>query len=117
MIFVGILYFVFSFTVFGISGDTTTPDAISGLVGHIGEKVIFLGSLFGVMAISTSFLMLSTALIEIFHLDYGMGRKISWLLVVFPPLVLFLGGLRNFIDVLSLGGGVGVGVTGSGGTG
>lgn len=110
VLIVGILYFVFGFTVLGISGDTTTPDAISGLIDQIGGRVVFLGSLFGVMAVSTSFLMLGTALLEVFHLDYGLGRKASWLLVVVPPLVLFLGGLRNFIDVIGLAGAVGIGL-------
>ena len=76
----------------------------------MGGRIIFLGSLFGVLAVSTSYLMLGTALLEIFHLDYGLGRKLSWLLVILPPLALFLGGLRNFIDVISLAGAVGVGL-------
>ena len=110
MLFVAVLYFIFGWTVLGISGDTTTPDAISGLIDHIGGKLVFLGSLFGVLAVSTSFLMLSTALLEIFNLDYGISRKVSWLLVVVPPLLLFLGGLRNFIDVIGLAGAVGIGL-------
>lgn len=108
--FVSILYFIFGFTVLGISGESTSPDAISGLVDFIGSQVIFLGSLFGVLAVSTSYLMLGTAMLEVFHLDYGMNRKLSWFLVVFPPLVLFLGGLKNFIDVISLAGAVAVGL-------
>ncbi len=110
MAVVGIFYFIFGFTVLGISGEATSPDAISGLIDTLGGRIIFLGSLFGVLAVSTSYLMLGTALLEIFHLDYGLGRKLSWLLVVLPPLALFLGGLRNFIDVISLAGAVGVGL-------
>ena len=107
---VGILYFIFGFTVLGISGDATSADAISGLVDFMGGKIIFLGSLFGILAVSTSYLMLGTAMLEIFHLDYGIPKRWSWLLVITPPLVLFLGGLRNFIDVISLAGAVAVGL-------
>lgn len=110
MFVTGALYFVFGFTVLGISGEATTPDAINGLIEHIGGQVVFLSSLFGVLAVSTSYLMLGTALLEIFHLDYGFNRKISWLLVIIPPFTLFLGGLRNFIDVISLAGAVGIGL-------
>ncbi len=110
VVFVGLLYFIFGFTILGISGDATTPDAISGLVGELGGQIIFLGSLFGILAVSTSYLMLGTAMLEVFHLDYGLNRKISWLLVVLPPFALFLGGLRNFIDVISLAGGVAIGL-------
>ncbi len=110
MLVVGLFYFIFGFTVLGISGEATSPDAISGLIDGLGGKIVFLGSLFGFLAVSTSYLMLGTALLEIFHLDYGLGRKLSWLLVVLPPFMLFLGGLRNFIDVISLAGVVGVGL-------
>jgi len=110
VVFTGVLYFIFGFTILGISGDSTSPDAISGLVDYLGGPIVFLGSLFGFLAVSTSFLMLGTSLLEIFQLDYGLGRKFSWLLVVLPPLALFLGGLRNFIDVISLAGAVAIGL-------
>lgn len=108
--FVAFLYLLFGFTVFGISGDATSPDAISGLVDFLGSKIIFLGSLFGILAVSTSFVMLGMGLLQIFSLDYGFGRKLSWLLVILPPFALFLGGLRNFIDVIGLAGAVAVGL-------
>lgn len=110
VVFVGILYFIFAFTVLGISGESTSPDAISGLVDHLGGPIVFLGSLFGVLAVRTSYLMLGTALLQIFTLDYGFNRKIAWLLVILPPFALFLGGLRNFIDVISLAGAVAIGL-------
>lgn len=108
----GALYLIFAFTVLGISGDVTTPDAISGLYEFLGGKIIFLGSLFGILAVSTSFLMLGSAFLDMFHLDYSVPRKGAWLLVVVPPLVLFLGGLRTFIDIISLAGSVAIGLEG-----
>ncbi|MEX2090517.1 MAG: aromatic amino acid transport family protein, partial [Candidatus Paceibacterota bacterium] len=112
VIFVGILYFIFSFTVAGISGDVTTPDAVSGLYEFLGWKIVFLGSLFGIFAVSTAFFMLGSAFLETFVLDYGLSRKSAWLLTVFPPLLLFLGGFRAFIDIMSLAGSVAIGLEG-----
>lgn len=112
VLFVSVLYFIFAFTVVGVSGDITTPEAIAGLYEFLGGKIVFLGSLFGVLALSTSYLMLGSAFLEIFHLDYGISRKTSWLLVVLPPFVLFLGGLRTFIDIMGLAGAVAVGLEG-----
>ncbi|KKS12798.1 MAG: Aromatic amino acid permease [Candidatus Yanofskybacteria bacterium GW2011_GWA1_41_6] len=106
------LYLLFAFTVLGISGEVTTPDAVSGLYEFLGSKIIFLGSLFGILAVSTSFLMLGSAFLDMFHLDYNVPRKLAWLLVVAPPLVLFLGGLRTFIDIISLAGSVAIGLEG-----
>ena len=110
VVLVGILYLVFGFTVLGVSGETTSADAIGGLIDFLGGKIIFLGSLFGILAVSTSYLMLGTAMLEIFHLDYRISRKWAWLLVITPPLALFIGGLRSFIDVISLAGAVAVGL-------
>ena len=110
--FVATLYFIFAFSVVGISGDITTPDAISGLYEALGGKIVFLGSLFGILAVSTAYMMLGSAFLEIFHLDYGIPRKLSWLLVTIPPLILFLGGLRGFINIMGLAGAVAVGVEG-----
>jgi len=112
VILTGALYLVFAFTVLGISGSSTTPDAISGLYEFLGGKIIFLGSLFGILAVTTSFLMLGSAFLEMFRLDYDIKRKWAWLLVVIPPLVLFLGGLRTFIDIISLAGSVAIGLEG-----
>lgn len=112
VLLVAALYFVFAFTVLGVSGDTTTPDAISGLFASLGGTIVVFGSLFGVLAVSTSYLMLGTAFLDIFHLDFGVSRKLSWLLVIVPPFVLFLGGMRTFIDVISLAGSVGIGIEG-----
>jgi len=109
---VSMLYLIFAFTVVGVSGSITTPDAISGLYEFLGGKIIFLGSLFGILAVSTSFLMLGSAFLDMFHLDYDVPRKGAWLLVLAPPLVLFLGGLRTFIDIISLAGSVAIGLEG-----
>ena len=112
VVFVGILYFVFAFTVMGISGEITTPDAISGLYEFLGGTIVFLGSLFGILAVSTSFLMLGSAFMETFNLDYGIPRKYAWLLTMAPPFILFLGGLRGFIDIMGLAGSVAIGLEG-----
>lgn len=112
VLLVAVLYLVFAFSVLGISGDTTTPDAISGLFVFLGGPIVFFGSLFGVLAVSTSYLMLGSAFIDIFYLDLGISKKLSWLLVVVPPFILFLGGMRTFIDVISLAGSVGIGIEG-----
>lgn len=110
--FVGILYFIFAFTVVGISGDVTTPEAISGLYEFLGGKIVFLGSLFGILAVSTGYLMLGSAFFETFILDYDISRKLAWLLTIVPPFILFLGGLRTFIDIMGLAGSVAIGLEG-----
>jgi len=107
---VGALYLIFAFTVVGVSGDITSPDAVTGLFDFLGNKIVVLGSIFGILAVGTSFLTLGEALKEVFMWDYGLKRGWAWLLVVLPPLSLFFLGLRTFIDVISLAGSLSIGL-------
>lgn len=106
------LYLIFAVSIVGIAGDTTSPDVVSGLAGFLDYRVIFLVSLFGLLAITTSFLALALALIETFRLDFKMKKFNSWALAVFVPFLLFLFGVRNFIEVISLAGSVAIGIEG-----
>lgn len=104
------LYLFFAFLVVGVSGDATTPDAISGLRNFLGPQVVWIGSIFGFLTSSTLFLNLSTALKESFQEDFRFKHRWAWLLAVLPPYALFLSGVRNFINIIGLVGGVGVGM-------
>jgi amino acid permease len=110
MAFVAVFYLLFSLAVLGVSGDVTSPDAISGLFPFLGNSIVVLGSIFGLVAIATSFVMLSRALVDFFVLDYKFRRFPAWLMTVSPPLILFVAGLRRFIDVISLVGAVSFGL-------
>lgn len=107
-----VLYLIFVISVVGISGETTSPDVVSGLAEFFDYRAIFLVSLFGLLAITTSFLALAFALTETFRLDYGFRRFNSWALTMFVPFVLFWFGVRNFIEVISLAGSVAIGISG-----
>ena len=110
IIFTAVLYLIFAFTVVGISGESTLPDSISGLYDILGSKIVIIGSLFGILAVLSSYLMLGSALMETFSYDYKSSKIVSWLFVVIPPLILFLTGSRNFIDIISLAGSVAIGI-------
>lgn len=107
-----ILYLVFALSVVGISGDTTSPDVVSGLREFFDYRIVSLVSLFGLLAITTSFLALSVTLIETFRLDYGFSRFNAWATTCFVPFILFWFGVRNFIEVISLAGSVAIGIEG-----
>lgn len=107
-----VIYLIFAFTVVGVSGEITTPEAVSGLFDFLGEKIVIFASIFGTLTITTAFLGQAQALIETFNFDYGFRKSISWLIAVLVPYLLFLAGVRNFIDVISLVGAVAVGFQG-----
>jgi tyrosine-specific transport protein len=103
-----ILYLVFTVFVVGVSGDFTSPDAISGLLGFLGPKIVLVGSLFGFLTSSTIFLNLATSLKESLRQDFHFKHWWAWLLAILPPYLLFLSGIRNFIDIIGLVGGVAI---------
>ncbi len=105
-----VLYLIFAVSVVGVSGDITSPDAVSGLTEFLDYRIIFLISLFGLLTISTSFIALAFALVETLRLDFGFKRFNAWVITVFIPLFLFLFGVRNFIEVIDLAGSVAIGI-------
>ncbi|HXV26414.1 MAG TPA: aromatic amino acid transport family protein, partial [Candidatus Paceibacterota bacterium] len=107
---VAVLYLAFAAVVVGISGPVTSPDALSGLFEFVGLPIVIVGSLLGILTIATSYIMLGTAMMEIFNLDYRFRLPSSWLLSVVPPFLLFFSGLRNFIDVIATVGAVAIGL-------
>ena len=107
-----VLYLVFAFVVVGISGDATSPESLSGLFGLLGTPIIILGSVLGLLTVSTTYIALGTSLWENFTLDYRLRPMTAWLLTLVPPLVLFWSGIRNFIDVIGLVGAVSGGLIG-----
>jgi tyrosine-specific transport protein len=101
-----VITIMFTFVVIGVSGEGTTSEAISGLVGPLGENIVILGAVFGFLAIATSFLVLGLNLKEIFHLDYKINGWFSWLLACGVPLLVFLLAKPEFISVVGFTGAV-----------
>lgn len=101
----------FVFAVVGIAGDSVSPEALESLKATSGNGfVIFLGLIFGILALSTSFLILGLNLKEVFQYDYGLNKIFAFLLAIGVPLITFLGGAKSFIEVIDFTGGVLIGL-------
>lgn len=105
-----LLYLLFAIFVVGISGSSTSVDAISGLSNFLGPGIVFMGALFGFLTSGTIFLSIGVAFKESLWQDFGLHKKFSFLLLLIPAYVLFLAGVRNFIGLMGLVGGVAVSV-------
>jgi tyrosine-specific transport protein len=108
-----ILYALFCLAVVGVTGLTTTEVATVGLGQKIGTYMILFGNLFAIFAMATSFLSKGVILKELFMFDFKLSRLNSWLLILIPPLLLFIFGLHNFIATLGIVGGLSMGISGS----
>ncbi len=108
----GILYSFFVFAVVGVNGKNTTEDALGGLRAVLGAPAFLIGSLLGFLAIFTSFIALAVDLKNIFRYDFRFSSTLAWFSVFLPPIILFLLGATNFIEILGILGSVGLGLTG-----
>jgi len=105
-----VVYIIFTFAVIGVCGKDTSETAILGLAAKTSNLILLVCGIFGVLAISTSFLSLSHVLKEVFHRDHKIPVLSSWGLTVFIPLILFLFGLNSFVSVIGFSGGILAGV-------
>lgn len=101
-----LLYMIFALAVVGVTGQATSTEAISGLGSVFGRPIIIIASLFGFLAVFTSFLTLGLGLQKMFHLDYAIPKNWAFILTVFLPLIAYLAGLRNFIVIIGFLGAV-----------
>lgn len=99
-----IIYILFSLIGVGIVGETVSKNAIISLGTVLGNKILFLGSIFGFFAVFSSFLNIGLALKQIYHYDFNFSKIISTILVCFIPLLIFLAGWTNFIEIISITG-------------
>ena len=107
-----VIYLFFIYAVLGITGAETTESALTGLHDYLGNGIVSLMLLFGVLTTFTSFITLGLTLRRVFWYDLKIGKNWAWVLACFPPLIAFLLGLKSFITVISLVGGILLGAEG-----
>ena len=98
------IYLLFVFSVVGVSGKNTSPETFSGLLSYLDPKIILLGVLAGAITIADSFLILSIHLRNTLVYDYGFHMVPALFMSWGMPLILFLSGFRQFIDVIGIAG-------------
>ncbi|MFA7662956.1 MAG: aromatic amino acid transport family protein [Patescibacteria group bacterium] len=106
------IYILFSIAVVGVSGTNTTEQALRGLVPYLGNWVVVLGGLFGIIAMSTSFMILSQILRETYVKDYDVPPILASFFVILAPLLIFLSGMNSFAQVVGISGSLLSGIQG-----
>lgn len=104
------IYFLFSYAVVGALGSGVSEEAIRGLGAIAGERVVWFGSMIGLLAIITSFVVLTSSLESLFEFDWGLGHRPARLVAIGAPIALYLAGFQNFIAIIGAVGALGVGV-------
>lgn len=95
-----IFYLLFTITILGVSGNTTSEEALSGFIKIIGGNIIKIGLVFGLLTILDSFLAFGLDLKRIFYRDARLSKTLAWFFACFLPLSLFLMNLRDFVNIM-----------------
>lgn len=100
------LYAIFIFSVVGITGVGTSEDALTGLNGILGRPMVIIGALFGLLIITTSYIVFGLYLKDTLWYDFNVHRKAALWFVLAAPLVLVLLRPAGFIEIISFLGAV-----------
>jgi len=74
--------------------------------------MLVFGTLFGIIAMMSSFLILAFSLKEMFEYDYKIDKFSSWFLTCSVPLVIFMLGVKSFVRTIGVAGSVSGGLMG-----
>ena len=106
------IYLFFIALTLGVSGAGVNSSAIASLAQTLGPLAGAIGFIFGIVASFTSFITSGLTLKKILNYDLKVSKLLSALVTCLVPIFIFLLGVRNFIPIISLIGGVMLGVNG-----
>ena len=95
-----VVYLFFIVIVLGISGAEATPSALIGLGERLGQGAEALILIFGLITTVTSFLAIGLTLMQVLEFDLGVRKIGAWLAVILSPLLLYLAGVKDFLELI-----------------
>jgi len=111
-ILVAVFYFLFVLLILGIAGSQTDQTALTGLVNFIGNGVVSASLLVGILATLTAFITQGIVFKKVLMYDLKIKHWQAFIITCFTPMILFLLGLKSFVPIISLTGGVLLGIDG-----
>jgi hypothetical protein len=99
-------YLLFIFFIVGIGGAQTAESALIGLQDALGANVAAVLFFLGFITTFSSFIITGLSLKKILAYDLKINKNLAWLITSAVPIALFLSGLRDFMMIFSLIGGV-----------
>jgi len=105
LVIVGLVYFIFSYSVARLSGTQVSPDAISGIL-HVSPLLASIIAVFGLLIITSISSSFINVIKEIFYRDLSFKLPLSVFLAISFPFLTFLLKKITFLEIISLIGSV-----------
>ena len=100
-----LVYLLFVFGIWGLS-NVVSEDAVSGLIGQIPQEVLTLIGIFGLISLWSSYIVIGLDLESSLKFDLKFPKILSGFIVVAFPLFLYFLGFQNFLNLVSMVGGI-----------
>jgi amino acid permease len=111
-IIVAVFYFIFAILISGITGSQTDPTGLASLRSFLPTTLVSLSLLVEALATFVAFIMQGITLKKTIIFDLKIKHWQAFCITVCPPMILLLLGFRSFIPIISLVGGVFLGING-----
>jgi len=111
-IIISVFYLLFIILVLGISGNQTDQTGLQGLKSFLPDVLVSISLLLGALATFTAFITQGIIFKKTLMFDLKIKHWQAFVMTCFPPLILFLLGLKSFIPLVSFIGGVLLGIDG-----
>jgi len=100
-----LVYLLFVFGIWGLS-NVVSEDAVSGLIGQIPQEILTLIGIFGLISLWSSYIVIGLDLESSLKFDLKFPKILAGFIVVAFPLFLYFLGFQNFLNLVSMVGGI-----------
>jgi len=109
---VSVFYIFFTFVVLGITGQQTSQTALQGLKGFFPDIILSFSVLVGALATFVAYITQGIIFKKTMVLDFKIKHWQAFIITCCPPMIFFLMGLNSFVSIISIIGGVLLGING-----
>ena len=104
-----LVYLIFVISIVNLSGRIT-EDSVSGLICQLPLPLLWLLGILGLIAIWSTYIIIGRDIRKILETDLKFPDLFSRILVFLAPLGLYFAGLKDFLSLIKLTGGVFIGL-------
>ncbi len=105
------IYAIFVFGILGLSGNVS-EDAVSGLVGNLPPVILWILGALGIICLWSTYIVIGRDIKKSLEHDFNLPLALSGAGVVVVPILLYIVGFQNFLQLVGFVGAIIIGLEG-----